>query len=161
MNGPLVHNSKNQLWNSYAHSKLVRFRKLQYCFCTFFSTYILCLNNILKVLWIEPVRRPTHTSGHGQAKFRWNPTFSGTVVVDTAAAPRANASEEHQQHYRAVRSRGAAATAQLSPEMFDPRKMNSNFLDANFGYLKLSTARVDRNNENCPSYFLVFGLKSC
>ena len=25
----------------------------------------------------EPVRRPTHTSGHGQAKFRWNPTFSG------------------------------------------------------------------------------------
>ena len=51
--------------------------------------------------------------------------------------------------------------SQLSPEIFDPRKMDSNFLDANFGYLTLSTARDDKNNENCPSSFLVFGLKSC
>ena len=50
---------------------------------------------------------------------------------------------------------------QLSPEIFDPRKMDSNFLDANFGYLRLSTARDDENNENCPSSFLFFGLKSC
>ena len=50
---------------------------------------------------------------------------------------------------------------QLSPEIFDPRKMASNFFVANFGYLRLSTARDDENNENCPSYFLVFGLKTC
>ena len=50
---------------------------------------------------------------------------------------------------------------QLSPEIFDPRKMDSNFLDDNFGYLILSTVRDGENNENCPSYFLVFGLKSC
>ena len=51
--------------------------------------------------------------------------------------------------------------AQLSPETFDPRKMDANFLEANFEYFRLSTARDDKNNENCPSYFLVFGLKSC
>ena len=54
-----------------------------------------------------------------------------------------------------------ATYTQLSPEIFDPRKMDSNFLDANFRYFRLSTARDDENNENCPSYFLVFGLKSC
>ena len=52
-------------------------------------------------------------------------------------------------------------TTQLSPETFDPRKMDANFLEANFEYFRLSTARDDKNNENCPSYFLVFGLKSC
>jgi len=52
-------------------------------------------------------------------------------------------------------------TTQLSPDTFDPRKMNSNFLDANFGYFRLSTARDDENKENSTSYFLVFGLKSC
>ena len=49
---------------------------------------------------------------------------------------------------------------QLSPEIFDPRKMDSNFLYANFGYFRLLKARDDENNENCPSYILVFGLKS-
>ena len=43
--------------------------------------------------------------------------------------------------------------SQLSPEIFDQRKMDSNFLDANFGYFRLSTARDDENDENCPSYF--------
>ena len=44
--------------------------------------------------------------------------------------------------------------AQLSPEIFDPRKMDSNFLEANFGHFGLSTARDDKDNENCPSSFL-------
>ena len=47
------------------------------------------------------------------------------------------------------------------PEIFDPKKKDSNFLEANFRYFRLSTARDDKNNENCPSSFLVFGLKSC
>ena len=51
--------------------------------------------------------------------------------------------------------------SQPSPDTFDPRKMVANFLEANFEYFRLSTARDDKNNENCPSYFLVFGLKSC
>ena len=55
----------------------------------------------------------------------------------------------------------STSQTQLSPDIFDPRKMDSNFLDANFGYFRLSIARDDENNENCPSYFLVFGLKSC
>ena len=50
--------------------------------------------------------------------------------------------------------------AQLSPEIFDPRKMDSNFSETNFGYFRLSTARDDKNDENCPSSFLVFVLKS-
>ena len=53
------------------------------------------------------------------------------------------------------------SNTQLSPETFDPRKMDANFLEANFEYFRLSTARDDKSNENCPSYFLVFGLKSC
>ena len=36
-------------------------------------------------------------------------------------------------------------SAELSPEIFDPGKMNSNFLDANFGCFRLSTARDDEN----------------
>ena len=36
--------------------------------------------------------------------------------------------------------------AQLSPEIFDPRKMNPNFLEANFEYLRFSTDRDDENN---------------
>ena len=51
--------------------------------------------------------------------------------------------------------------AQLSPEIFDPRKMDANFLEANFEYFRLSTASNEKDNENCPSYFLVFGLRSC
>ena len=35
---------------------------------------------------------------------------------------------------------------QLSPEIFDPRKMDSNFLEANFEYFGLSTARDDKNS---------------
>ena len=35
---------------------------------------------------------------------------------------------------------------QLSPETFDPRKMDANFLEANFEYFRLSTARDDKNN---------------
>ena len=54
-----------------------------------------------------------------------------------------------------------AHRAQLSPETFDPRKMDANFLEANFEHFRLSTARNDKNIRNCPSYFLVFGLKSC
>ena len=57
------------------------------------------------------------------------------------------------------RMKMSTSWAQLSPEIFDPRKMDSNFLDANFGYFRLSTARDDKNNEKCPSCFLVFGLK--
>ena len=45
------------------------------------------------------------------------------------------------------------------PVIFDPRKMNSNFLEANFGYFRLSTARDDKNDENCPSSFLNFRPK--
>ena len=56
---------------------------------------------------------------------------------------------------------GATKDAELSPEIFDPRKMDSDFFDANFGYFRLLTARDDETNKNCPSYFLVFGLKSC
>lgn len=44
-------------------------------------------------------------------------------------------------------------STQLSPEIFDSRKMNSNFLEANFGHFRLSTARVDEKNENCPKLF--------
>ena len=51
--------------------------------------------------------------------------------------------------------------SQLSPEIFDPRKMDPNFLEANFEYFRLSTGRDDENQQNCPSYFSVFGLKSC
>ena len=50
--------------------------------------------------------------------------------------------------------------AQLSPKIFDPRKMDSNFLEANFGYFRLSKAWDNKNNENCLNSFLVFGLKS-
>ena len=35
--------------------------------------------------------------------------------------------------------------AQLSPEIFDPRKMDPNFLEDNFEYFRLSTARDDEN----------------
>ena len=53
-------------------------------------------------------------------------------------------------------------STQLSPEIFDSRKMNSTFFEANFGHFRLSTARVDEENENCPKlFFLLFGLKSC
>ena len=34
---------------------------------------------------------------------------------------------------------------QLSPEIFDPRKMNPNFLEAHFEYFKLSLSRDDEN----------------
>ena len=44
-------------------------------------------------------------------------------------------------------------------QTFDPRKMDGNFLEANVESFRLLTARDDKNNENCPSYFLVFGLK--
>ena len=44
-------------------------------------------------------------------------------------------------------------STQLSPEIFDSRKMDSNFLEANFGHFRLSTARVDEKNENCPKLF--------
>ena len=44
-------------------------------------------------------------------------------------------------------------STQLSPEIFDSRKMNSNFLEANFGHFRLSTARVDEKNENCTKLF--------
>ena len=36
--------------------------------------------------------------------------------------------------------------SQLSPETFDPRKMDANFLEANFEYFRLSTDRDDENN---------------
>ena len=49
--------------------------------------------------------------------------------------------------------------AQLFPERFDPRKMDANFLKANFEYFRLSIARDDKNNENCPSYFFSFWPK--
>ena len=39
--------------------------------------------------------------------------------------------------------------------------IHSNFLDDNFEYFRLSTARDDKNNQNCPSSFLNFGLKCC
>ena len=48
---------------------------------------------------------------------------------------------------------------QLSLEIFNPRKMDSNFLEANLGYFRLSTARDNKNDGNCPSSFLIFGLK--
>ena len=35
--------------------------------------------------------------------------------------------------------------SQLSPEIFDPRKLHPNFLEANFEYFILSTARDDEN----------------
>ena len=41
---------------------------------------------------------------------------------------------------------------QLSPDIFDPRKMDSNFLKANFECFRLSTGRDDENEQNCPSY---------
>ena len=53
------------------------------------------------------------------------------------------------------------ANTQLSPEIFDPRKKYPRFLQAIFEYFRLPTARNDVNNKNCPSYFLVFGQKSC
>ena len=37
--------------------------------------------------------------------------------------------------------------------------MSSNFLETNFGYFRLSSGRDDKNNENCPSSFLIVGLK--
>ena len=52
-----------------------------------------------------------------------------------------------------------ALLTQLSPEIFDQRKMDTNCLEANFGYFRLSIARDDKNNENCPSSFLVYGQK--
>ena len=33
------------------------------------------------------------------------------------------------------------------------------FLEANFKHFRLSAARDDKNNENCPTSFLVFGKK--
>ena len=36
--------------------------------------------------------------------------------------------------------------AQLSPETFDPRKMDANFFEANFEYFRFSTARDDKND---------------
>jgi len=39
--------------------------------------------------------------------------------------------------------------------------MDANFLEANPEHFRPPTARNDKNDENCPSYFLVFGLKSC
>ena len=36
--------------------------------------------------------------------------------------------------------------SQLSPETFDPRKVVANFLEANFEYFRLSTARDDKND---------------
>ena len=53
------------------------------------------------------------------------------------------------------------ALAQLSPYIFDQRKMDDNFLETNFEYFRLSTARDDRNNQNCPSSFFRIGLKCC
>ena len=50
---------------------------------------------------------------------------------------------------------------QLSPEIFDPRKTDSKCLEANSEYFRFSTARDDKNDKNCQSYFLVFGQKSC
>ena len=35
--------------------------------------------------------------------------------------------------------------SQLSPEIFDPRKVDPKFLEANFEYFILSTARDDEN----------------
>ena len=50
---------------------------------------------------------------------------------------------------------------QLSSEIFDPRKMDANILEANFEYSRLSTAKDDRNSKDCPSYFLGLGIKIC
>ena len=54
-----------------------------------------------------------------------------------------------------------ACLTQLSPDIFDPRKVDTNFLEANFEYFSLLTAMGDANNQNCPSSFLDFGLKGC
>ena len=50
-------------------------------------------------------------------------------------------------------------TPQPSPETFDPRKLDTNFLEAYFEYFRFSTARDDKNDYNCPSYSLVFDPK--
>ena len=34
----------------------------------------------------------------------------------------------------------------VCPEIFNPRKMDSNIFEANFGYFRLSIARDDENN---------------
>ena len=69
------------------------------------------------------------------------------------------AEKEHTAMLTIIRS--FALLSQLSPETFDPRKMDANYLEANFEYFRLSATRDDKDNENCFSYFLVFGLKSC
>ena len=38
--------------------------------------------------------------------------------------------------------------------------MDAKFLEANFEYFRLLIARDDKNNENCLSSFLVFGVKN-
>ena len=48
--------------------------------------------------------------------------------------------------------------AQLSPEIVDAKIVYTNFLEANFEYFRLISARGNVNNLNCPSSFLDFGL---
>ena len=40
-------------------------------------------------------------------------------------------------------------STQLSLEIIDPRRIDFNFLEDNFGYFRLSKARDDNNYENC------------
>ena len=42
---------------------------------------------------------------------------------------------------------------QLSPEIFDPRKVDPKFLEATFEYFILLSARDDENRLNRPVYF--------
>ena len=49
---------------------------------------------------------------------------------------------------------------QLSLEIFDPRKIDTIFLEAHFEYFRLSTASNDINGQTIQASFLVIGIKS-
>ena len=44
--------------------------------------------------------------------------------------------------------------SQLSPEIFDPRKMDTNFFEANFEYFEIPTARNGEINKIVKTLFL-------
>ena len=54
-------------------------------------------------------------------------------------------SESSSVCQKKVESTEVIHSSQLSPEIFDPRKVDPKFLEANFEYFILSTARDDEN----------------
>ena len=82
--------------------------------------------------------------------------YTKKLLLVTFCDQTAETGVSFRTHKRTNSGSTGAEGAQLSPEILDPRR-----IEANFEYFRLSTAKDDKNNEDSPSSFTDFGLKSC